>query len=125
MTRQILIGKMDQIPKGEARTFEVGGLHIAVYHTHAGEVFATQPYCPHRGGPLADGLIGGTTILCPLHDRSFDLRTGKNLSADCSDIRTYPVMLRQDGAITLETDLLNIVHGHFPVDQARGKAPAR
>jgi nitrite reductase (NADH) small subunit len=101
MARQILIGNVDQIPKGEARTFDVNGLHIAVYHTHSGEVFATQPDCPHRGGPLADGLIGGTTVICPLHDRSFDLRTGKNLSGDCTDLRTYPVILRQDGGIVM------------------------
>jgi nitrite reductase (NADH) small subunit len=105
MACQILIGNVDQIPKGEARTFDVNGLHIAVYHTHSGEVFATQPDCPHRRGPLADGLIGGTTILCPLHDRSFDLRTGKNLSGDCADIRAYPVILRQDGGIALQIDL--------------------
>ena len=105
MACQILIGNVDQIPKGEARTFDVNGLHIAVYHTHSGEVFATQPDCPHRGGPLADGLIGGTTILCPLHDRSFDLRTGKNLSGDCTNIRAYPVILRQDGGIALQIDL--------------------
>ena len=57
MVCQILIGNLDQIPKGEARTFDVNGLHIAVYHTYSGEVFATQPDCPHRGGSLADGLI--------------------------------------------------------------------
>ena len=90
MASKILIGSVDQIPKGEARTFDVNGLHNAVYHTHSGEVFATQPDC-RSGGPLADGLIGGTTVVCPLHDRSFDLRTGKNLSGDCTDIRTYPV----------------------------------
>lgn len=56
MACQILIGNVDQIPKGEARIFDVNGLHIAVYHSD--EVFATQPDCPHRGGPLADGLIG-------------------------------------------------------------------
>jgi nitrite reductase (NADH) small subunit len=105
MARQILIGNADQIPKGEARIFKVDGRDIAVYHTHTGEVFATQPDCPHRGGPLADGLIGGTTVLCPLHDRSFDLRTGKNLSGDCTDICTYPVILGQDGAIALQIEL--------------------
>jgi nitrite reductase (NADH) small subunit len=105
MACQILIGNVDQIPKGEARTFEVNGLRIAVFHTYSGEVFATQPDCPHRGGPLADGLIGGTTVVCPLHDRSFDLRTGKNLSGDCTDIRTYPVTLEQDGGIALQIEL--------------------
>jgi nitrite reductase (NADH) small subunit len=50
MVCQILIGNVDQIPKGEARIFKVDGQDIAIYHTHPGEVFATQPDCPHRGG---------------------------------------------------------------------------
>ena len=75
-----------------------------LYITRTGEVFATQPDCPHRRGPLADGVIGGTTVLCPLHDRSFDLRTGKNLSGDCTDIRTYPVIRGQDGGIALRIE---------------------
>jgi nitrite reductase/ring-hydroxylating ferredoxin subunit len=45
-------------------------------------------------------------VLCPLHDRSFDLRTEKNLSGDCIDIRTYPVTLKQDGGIALQIELL-------------------
>ena len=52
MACQILIGSVDQIPKGEARIFKVDGRHIAVYHTHSGEIFATQPDCPHRGDRL-------------------------------------------------------------------------
>jgi nitrite reductase (NADH) small subunit len=105
MASQILVGNVGQIPRGEGRNFEVNGQHIAVYHTSSGEVYATQPDCPHRGGPLADGLIGGTTIICPLHDRSFDLRTGKSLSGDCTDLRTYPVTLKQDGGIVLSVEL--------------------
>jgi nitrite reductase (NADH) small subunit len=111
MACQILIGSVDQIPKGEARIFKVDGRDIAVYLTHSGEVFASQPDCPHRGGPLADGLIGGTTVLCPLHDRSFDLRTGKNLSGDCTDIRTYPVVQREDGGIVLQIELVRLRGG--------------
>jgi nitrite reductase (NADH) small subunit len=111
MACQILIGSVDQIPKGEARIFKVDGRDIAVYLTHSGEVFVLQPDCPHRGGPLADGLIGGTTVLCPLHDRSFDLRTGKNLSGDCTDIRTYPVVQREDGGIVLQIELARLRGG--------------
>jgi nitrite reductase (NADH) small subunit len=111
MACQILIGSVDQIPKGEARIFKVDGRDIAVYLTHSGEVFASQPDCPHRGGPLADGLMGGTTVLCPLHDRSFDLRTGKNLSGDCTDIRTYPVVQREDGGIVLQIELVRLRRG--------------
>ena len=75
MAKSVHIGSVDQIPPGEGRNFIVEQEQIAVFRTHAGEVYATQATCPHRNGPLADGLLGGATIVCPLHDRTFDLRT--------------------------------------------------
>ncbi len=52
-------------------------------------------------GPLADGLTGGTTVICPLHERAYDLRTGQGLNGECSSLRVYPVSLGQDGKIWL------------------------
>jgi nitrite reductase (NADH) small subunit len=95
-----IIGTLSQIPPGEGRNFLVGGTTVAVFHTHAGEVFATQPACPHLGGPLADGLLGNAAVLCPLHDRLFDLRTGQQIGGDCA-LRCYPVQLTPEGAIVL------------------------
>lgn len=92
------IGPVDQIPLGEGRNFRVGATTIAVFRTHAGKVFATQPNCPHRQGPLADGLIGGTTLVCPLHDRAFDLRTGQEAGADCR-LSTYATSVGASGTI--------------------------
>ena len=94
------IGPLTQIPLGEGRNFRVGPLTVAVFRTQAGEVFATQPNCPHRAGPLADGLIGGTTLICPLHDYAFDLRTGANIGGSCQ-IATYPARLSADQRIIL------------------------
>jgi nitrite reductase (NADH) small subunit len=92
------IGQISQIPKGEGRTFALGDLRLAVFHTREGAVFATQADCPHKGGPLADGLTDGTSVVCPLHDRSFDLRTGAG--PDCS-LRVYPIRADADGTILL------------------------
>jgi nitrite reductase (NADH) small subunit len=97
---QRAIGTLSQIPKGEGRTYDVGGVRIAVFHTHAGEVFATQAACPHRAGPLADGLTDGGTVVCPLHDRIFDLRTGAGLGNELC-ITVYPAALTPDGQIVL------------------------
>ncbi len=94
------IGSLGQIPKGEGRTYDVDGTKIAVFHTHAGEVFATQAACPHRAGPLADGLTDGTTVVCPLHDRIYDLRTGAGVGNEYC-ITVYPVELTPDGHILL------------------------
>jgi nitrite reductase (NADH) small subunit len=94
------IGPLAQIPAGEGRNFRIGRLTVAVFRTQAGEVFATQPNCPHRAGPLADGLIGGTTLICPLHDYAFDLRTGANIGGTCP-ISVYPARLSIDQSIIL------------------------
>ncbi len=98
-----MIGRLSQIPKGEGRVFDVHGAAVAIFHTRTGEVFATQARCPHRFGPLADGLVGDATVICPLHDRSFDLRTGEG--PDCS-LQVYPVRLTAGSEILLETEEL-------------------
>jgi nitrite reductase (NADH) small subunit len=99
MQQALRIGLVSQIPSGEGRVFDVNGLRLAVFHTRAGEIFATQANCPHRGGPLADGLLDAATLVCPLHDRAYDLRTGAGQGNGCA-ITTYPVEIR-DGAILL------------------------
>ena len=101
MTTGVMVGDVTQIPPGEGRVFLVAGRQIAVFHTHAGEVFATQAECPHLRGPLADGLTGGTTVICPLHDRAYDLRTGQGLKGEPTSITVYPASLDDAGKIWL------------------------
>jgi nitrite reductase (NADH) small subunit len=91
------IAHLSEIPEGEGRVFKIAGLCLAVFNTRGG-VFATQATCPHKQGPLADGLTGTNTIMCPLHDRIYDLRTGAGVNTD-SRIATYPVALDADGTI--------------------------
>lgn len=98
--RTLLIGRVEQIPMGEGRNFDVAGRLVAVFRTRADQVFATQALCPHRQGPLADGMVGGTVVVCPLHDRSYDMTTGRELSGDCG-ITIYPVRREADGALWL------------------------
>ena len=99
MENGILVGNVAQIPKGEGRTFEIAGRRVAIFHTHSGQVFATQAECPHLQGPLADGLTGGATVVCPLHERAYDLRTGFGLNGECTSLTIYPTSLGGDGKI--------------------------
>lgn len=104
MTEAILrhrVGPLDAVPRGEGRVFEVGDRRLAVFRTHADQVFATQERCPHLGGPLADGLIDQGTVICPLHDRAYDLRSGAGVNTECQ-VRTYPASVGADGAIVVE-----------------------
>ena len=94
------LGSLAQIPPGEGREFVVDGRIIAVFHTRSGAVYATQARCPHREGSLADGLVGGATVICPLHQWKFDLGTGSPLLGTCR-IATYPVRLNPAGELLL------------------------
>jgi nitrite reductase (NADH) small subunit len=96
------LGPIDRIPLGEARVFSVGGQDVAVFRCRTGEVFATSATCPHRGGPLADGVIGGTSVVCPMHGLVFDLRTGEAPGRDCDRLVTHRITVAADGHMTLE-----------------------
>lgn len=91
---------LNEIPPGEGRNFSALGEKIAVFHTRAGAVFAVQAACPHRGGPLADGLVGGTTLICPLHAWKFDLTNGTPLMGECA-LKTFPARVDDSGYILL------------------------
>ena len=98
---EVTLGPLNSVPPGEGRTFDVGTCKIAVFHARSGEVFAAQAECPHRGGPLADGLLGGRTLVCPLHAWKFDLATGQAAEGQCS-LKTYPARLNRAGQIVIE-----------------------
>lgn len=97
---EVQVGSVASIPPGEGRNFLVGCERIAIFRTRGGELFAVQAECPHRGGPLADGLVGGHTLICPLHAWKFDLTTGKALMGDCG-LKTYPARVDAEGQIVV------------------------
>lgn len=98
---EVTLGPLHAIPEGEGRTFVVGQRRIAVFRARDGALFATQAECPHRQGPLADGLLGDGTLICPLHSLKFDLATGKAVSGDCS-LKTYPLRLGQQNQLIVD-----------------------
>ncbi len=82
------LGPLERIPLGEGRTFHLGLRNVAVFRTRAG-VFATDAMCPHRGGRLADGLVGDGKVICPLHGYKFALATGEALGNACTALATH------------------------------------
>ncbi|HUO08858.1 MAG TPA: nitrite reductase small subunit NirD [Phycisphaerae bacterium] len=68
---------LDELPLGLGRAFNVEGRSIAVFRTRKGKLFAVDNRCPHKNGPLADGMLAGDQIVCPLHAFRFDGVTGE------------------------------------------------
>lgn len=93
--RWLRIGSLDEIPRRGARCVATPRGRIAVFRTGDDQVFATEDRCPHKGGPLSQGIVHGTSVTCPLHNWVISLETGTALGADEGKVRTIPV--RVDG----------------------------
>jgi nitrite reductase (NADH) small subunit len=93
------LGPVEQVPVGEGRAFTMGSEQIAVFRLRDGTLRATQARCPHAGGPLADGQLDPTAVVCPLHLRAFSFADGS--CADGERIRVYAAR-DEDGQIVVE-----------------------
>ena len=90
-----LICKLDDIPRLGSRVVkhkdaEEGDIDIAIFHTQ-GEVFALRDKCPHKGGPLSQGIVHGKQVTCPMHGWKLYLETGEAVAPDHGCARRYPV----------------------------------
>ena len=95
----INLGSVENIALGQGRCYLVGGEEIAVFRQREGHLFATQNRCPHRQGPLSEGVIGAGKVICPLHSHKFDLASGAGSEpGEC--VKVYAVR-ELDGEILL------------------------
>jgi nitrite reductase (NADH) small subunit len=96
------LGSVEKVPLGQGFCFLVGGREIAVFRQRDGRLFATQNRCPHKQGPLSDGLVGAGKVICPLHAKKFDLATGAGPEPQHC-LQVYPVR-EVGGEILLSLD---------------------
>jgi nitrite reductase (NADH) small subunit len=94
---------VDNIPLREGRAVRIGDDEIAIFNL--GDRFlACENSCPHRGGPLADGIVSGSTVVCPLHAYKLCLDTGSVVKPDvCIRVDTFPVRV-ENGVILVSLD---------------------
>lgn len=100
MTTEVTVGRVDEIPVGEGRTYTVDGAQIAIYRMRDGSLRAIDAVCPHRGGPLADGLTDDDVVVCPLHGLAYNLTTGEEVSGG-PGVCAHTVTATSDGSIRL------------------------
>lgn len=84
------LGSVDQIGLGQGRCFSVSGRLLAVFRTRSGKVYALDASCPHRNGPLAEGIVGKDLVICPFHGYKFSLVDGQGLDSEFN-VKCHPV----------------------------------
>lgn len=94
----IWLTDVGNVPPREGRTVNIGGRQLAVFNL-GDRVVVLDNRCPHKGGPLADGIVAGDSVVCPLHGWKINLQTGSVGRPAGTDacVRSYPT--RIDGGI--------------------------
>lgn len=101
----VTIGRLEDIPVRGARCVDTPEGRIAVFRTADNQVFAMEDSCPHKRGPLSQGIVHGTSVTCPLHNWVISLESGSAQGADVGQVRTMAV--RNDNG-TLLLDLAEL-----------------
>jgi len=96
----IKVGHVSDIPRRGARVVKTGQGDVAVFRTAEDQVFALFDSCPHKGGPLSQGIVQGQSVTCPLHNWVIDLDTGAAQGADHGCAGRIAVQV-EDGRILL------------------------
>lgn len=95
MSDFVAVADADSVREGESLVVQVGREEVALFRVN-GEVIALRNFCPHRGGPIGEGLIEGDTVTCPWHDWPFEISTGVCRINPGARIQKYPVRINGD-----------------------------
>ena len=98
----LAVCRVDEIPlAGARRVARPALIDVAVFRNAAGDVFALLDRCPHRGGPLSQGIVFGTSVACPLHNWTIGLDTGQAAAPDEGCTPRFAVRI-EDGVVHLD-----------------------
>jgi len=92
------VGDLNDIPKLGSRVIRAGDGDIAVFRTSDDQVFALRDSCPHKQGPLSQGIVHGKKVSCPLHDWKIHLETGLAVEPDEGCAASFPIKI-EDGIV--------------------------
>ena len=93
MSDWIEVGQINDIPKLGARVVRTRNGDIAVFRNSQDEIFALRDACPHKQGPLSQGIVHGKSVTCPLHNWKISLENGEALGPDEGCTGVYAVKL--------------------------------
>jgi nitrite reductase (NADH) small subunit len=107
----------DEIPPLGARVVRraSGVADVAIFRAGDGSVYALEDRCPHRGGPLSQGIVAGARVTCPLHGWTIELASGEAVAPDTGVVRRYAVRV-EGGRVLLEA-------AAFDLSSASAKPP--
>jgi nitrite reductase/ring-hydroxylating ferredoxin subunit len=94
--KKITVGRFDAVPVGRGATVELdNGSEVALFNV-GGKFYAIENFCPHKGVPIADSKLYGTTVECDLHGWRFDVTSGECFTKKHCSIESYEVVVEDE-----------------------------
>ena len=101
----VRVCRLEEIPRLGARRYRApDGRTIAIFRNAADKVFALHDRCPHKGGPLSQGIVFGERVACPLHNTCVELDTGCAVAPDKGQVRRYAVKV-EEGSVFVDLEV--------------------
>jgi nitrite reductase (NADH) small subunit len=97
----VQVGHLEDIPRQGSRVVQTSTVEIALFRSVGEQVFALNNKCPHKGGPLSQGIVHGKLVTCPLHSWVIDLESGGAVAPDVGCAHRHEVRVAH-GVVFLE-----------------------
>lgn len=94
--RRVFVGNYSELPKKLGKTVIIGDQEVAVFKLGSGDIRAIENRCPHKGGVLAEGMVSGDHVFCPMHDWKISTVDGKAQAPDEGCVQTYKTEVSED-----------------------------
>ena len=105
--RRVLVANILDLSQNLGKTVDLEGFQLALFLQADGSIHAIENRCPHKGGPLADGIVSGEHVFCPLHDWKINTKTGAAEGADKGCVKVFEVELTGNDVYVLLDDERN------------------
>lgn len=103
LLNKVFVAKINELPEKLGRTVHVGeaGLELAIFKMANGTVRVIENRCPHKGGVLAEGMVSGEHVFCPMHDWKISIVDGKVQAPDIGCVKKFEVEVINDNVFVL------------------------
>ncbi|MFG6149996.1 nitrite reductase small subunit NirD [Halobacillus sp. B23F22_1] len=93
---KVFVAKVNELPDQLGRTIEAGGLELAIFKLASGDIRVIENRCPHKGGVLAEGIVSGEHVFCPMHDWKISVVDGNVQDPDTGCVKTFDVKVENE-----------------------------
>lgn len=98
---EVFVANIEDLPEKIGKTIVIGDLELAIFKLDDGRIHAIENRCPHKGGVLAEGMVSGEHVFCPMHDWKISVKDGKVQEPDEGCVQTFEVSVKDGGVYVL------------------------